>query len=133
MLACNVALGLEDNRIKDGQLSSSSPTKNHPATEARLNGRKAWKSDVDNPWIQVHLGQFIYVAGIATQGRADGQQNEWVTEYTVVYMKRSLNWEYVKNAHGNYVSIRRISTAFPSFDLPHLSGGVKFVAIQLFN
>ena len=78
-------LGMENGEIEDSQLSASDATGGHPYTEARLHGIKAWKSDEPDTWIQVHFGQTTNVAAIATQGRHDGSNDEWVTRYRVEY------------------------------------------------
>ena len=116
--ACNVTLGIEGGEIKDNQLSSSDSKSNHPPDEARLNGPKAWVAHKDSPdtfyngyyteytapWIEVDFKKEKHVAGIATQGRADGRQNQWVTEYIVKYPKGIL-WLRIKESQLNYVSI----------------------------
>ena len=101
---------MEDKSIEDNQLMASSQTGGHPVTEARLNGNKAWKSEDESkdetPWIQVSFPRFTYVAGIATQGKADGGKNEWVTEYNVfAYNKDNDTWEVMINSDEDTVSI----------------------------
>ena len=110
---------MKDGGIKDNQLSSSDSVSNHPANEARLSGLKAWIAHKDSPdtfyngyyteytapWIEVDFKQEMHVAGIATQGRADGNQNQWITEYIVKYPKGVL-WLRIKESQHNYVSIR---------------------------
>ena len=101
---------MEDNSIANSQLSASSQTGGHPVEYGRLNGGKAWKaedkSNDQKPWIQVHFLQLTFVAGIATQGKADGGQNEWVTEYNVVaFNKENGTWELMKNSNEDIVSL----------------------------
>ena len=99
---------MEDERITDGKLSSSSSESSYPAKEGRLNGPTAWipPSSDSSPWIQVDFGLQTHVAGIRTQGRADGNQNQWVTEYKLqwVVVGSHSYWPNLQNSRYSYVS-----------------------------
>jgi len=86
------ALGMEDGRILDSQVTASSQysafTK---AAYARLHlistpeKQGAWaaanKKYDPNPWLQVDLLRQVHVLAIATQGRSGNPQ--WVTSYSL--------------------------------------------------
>ena len=83
---------MENRKISDSQIKSSSQLdENHSAKHSRLhlkanreNGGSwsALKNDV-NQWLQVDLGSYIRVTGIATQGR--NGHDEWVTKFRLQY------------------------------------------------
>ena len=120
--SCFDALGMENGMIRDSQLSaSSSVSSSYPASEARLNGPRAWifnsrgfKVDCDssvaekNTWIQVTFGQPMNVAGIATQGGGrDLSKESWVTEYRVKYSTGASAWLMITDSDGNDVRMVR--------------------------
>ena len=116
-IVCNNSLGMENKGIADGKLSSSSSRDSYPATKGRLNGRKAWipSSSDSSPWIQVNLGQLTHVAGVKTQGKADDNQDQWVTKYNVLGSS-GYYWHWIRNSDYAYVSMQttyiRISCNF---------------------
>ena len=94
---------MEHRFIKDGQITASSEhDSNHAAIQARLNfkaggGKQgAWSagSNDANQWIQVALGSYTKVTGIATQGRNGA--NQWVTKYQLQYSENGVNFAYYK-------------------------------------
>ena len=96
---------METHLIKDAQITASSEwDSSHAAIQARLNfkegGRKrgAWSalSNDYNQWIQVALGSYTKLTGIATQGRNGA--NEWVTKYQLQYSDDGVNFQYYKEA-----------------------------------
>ena len=102
--ACVDPLGMEDRRIQDNQITSSTAyNANHAAYYARLNRPAsdgtigAWcTADVDSsPWIQVDLGVSKNVSGIVLQGRAD--YDRWVTKYMVNYSDDGISWLNVES------------------------------------
>ena len=102
---CTASLGMETHLIKDAQITASSEwDSNHAAIQARLNfkeskgKRGAWSalSNDYNQWIQVDLGSYIKLTGIATQGRNGA--NEWVTKYQLQYSDDGVNFQYYKEA-----------------------------------
>jgi len=94
---------MENRVIKDAQITASSEFSSiHAAIQARLNfkagGGKygAWsgRSNDGNQWIQVALGGFTNITGIATQGR--NGRSEWVTKYQLQYGDDGVNFHYYK-------------------------------------
>ena len=94
---------MENRVIKDAQITASSEySNNHAAIQARLNfkagggkngGWSARSSDA-NQWIQVALGSFTNITGVATQGRNGAYQ--WVTKYQLQYSDDGVNFRYYK-------------------------------------
>ena len=94
-----MSLGMEDGRIQDSAITSSSIFSDKHATKfSRLNlaaasgkagGWCAKKNDV-NQWIQIDLGTPTTVTKIATQGRQDN--SEWITSYSLSYSLTSSYW-----------------------------------------
>ena len=103
-LECADNLGMENNRISDGQISASSElSPNHKANQSRLyytaDGGKggAWsaKTTDKNQWLQIDLGGlYATVTAVATQGRHD--EDEWVTEYMLQYSNETLNFTHYR-------------------------------------
>ena len=100
---CAASLGMENRFIKDAQITASSEyDSNHSAIQARLNfkagggkqGGWSARSNDANQWIQVALGNFSDVTGIATQGR--NGDNQWVTKYQLQYSDDGVNFDYYK-------------------------------------
>ncbi|CAB4003226.1 Hypothetical predicted protein, partial [Paramuricea clavata] len=98
-------LGLENGRIRDGQISASSNhDSNHRAQNGRLNfiahnGRTgAWSAKVNDvkQWLQVDLEQLIVITGISTQGRADCC-NQFVKTYIVSYSNDGAQFQPYKD------------------------------------
>ena len=94
---------MESRLIRDAQITASSEwDSNHAAIQARLNfkaggGKQgAWsaRSNDVNQWIQVALGSYTKVTGIATQGRNGA--NQWVTKYQLQYSDDGVNFYYYK-------------------------------------
>ena len=94
---------MESRVIKDAQITASSEwDSNHAAIQARLNfkaggGKQgAWsaRSNDANQWIQVALGTYTKLTGIATQGRNGA--NQWVTKYHLQYSDDGVNFDYYK-------------------------------------
>ena len=100
---CTASVGMESLLIRDAQITTSSEfSLNHAAIQARLNFKaggsknEAWsaRSNDANQWIQVALGSYTKLTGIATQGR--NGVNEWVTKYQLQYSDDGVNFEYYK-------------------------------------
>ena len=96
---------METRLIKDTQITASSEwDSTHAAIHARLNfkagggKRGAWSagSNDANQWIQVALGSYTNVTGIATQGR--NEVDQWVTKYQLQYSDDGVNFHYYKAA-----------------------------------
>ena len=100
---CKASLGMENRLIKDAQITASSEwNSNHAAIQARLNfkaggGKQgAWsaRSNDANQWIQVALGSYTKLTGIATQGRNGA--NQWVTKYQLQYSDDGVIFHFYK-------------------------------------
>ena len=100
---CTASLGMENRLIRDAQITASSEhDSNHTAIQARLNlkaggGKQgAWSagSNDANQWIQVALGNYSKLTGIATQGR--NGHSQWVTKYQLQYSDDGVNFDYYK-------------------------------------
>ena len=85
---------MESGEIADAQISASSHWDyNHAAKQGRLNLKQrgirqgGWSARASdrNQWLQVDLGSFTTVAGVATQGRHTFRWRQWVTSYKVQY------------------------------------------------
>ena len=84
--------GMENRKISDSQIKSSTQLdENHSAKHSRLHSKanrenggswSALKNDVTQ-WLQVDLGSYVRVTGIATQGR--NGRDEWVTKFRLQY------------------------------------------------
>ena len=100
---CADPLGMENRLIKDAQITASSEwDSNHAAIQGRLNfkaggGKQgAWSagSNDANQWIQVALGIYTKLTGIATQGRNGA--NQWVTKYQLQYSDDGIHFHFYK-------------------------------------
>ena len=100
---CTASLGMEKRFIKDAQITASTEyDSNHTAILARLNfkaggGKQgAWSAGLNDvyQWIQVALGSYTRLTGIATQGR--NAVNQWVTKYQLQYGDDGTNFHYYK-------------------------------------
>lgn len=96
-------MGMENRQIRDAQITASSEyNENHAAVQGRLNfkafGYKtgAWSAGTNNiyQWLQVDLGKYRVVTGIATQGR--NIVNQWVTSYDLEYSEDGVTFVYYK-------------------------------------
>ena len=90
---------MEDGRIQDGAVSASTIYSNVcSAKYGRLNrvassGKVgAWcvKTNNNNQWLQIDLGNPTTVTKVATQGRQDA--NQWVTSYSLSYSLTGSYW-----------------------------------------
>lgn len=93
--SCDGSLGMENQVIKDYQITASSAFNHDFSTygpqRARLNlaswpqGYRANPGELDSSWIKVNLGTEKVITGLATQGYGDTAVREWVTSYSVMY------------------------------------------------
>ena len=79
-------LGMENGKIQDYQITSSSDWNELPAKNGRLNGPSCWAANKNgkNQWIQVDFEKPVVVTKIATQGRGE-HYHQWVESYTISY------------------------------------------------
>ena len=117
---------MENRAINDAQITASSDySSSNAAIQARLNfkagGGKygAWsaRSNDASQWIQVALGSYTKLTGIATQGRNDGY-SQWVTKYQLQYSDDGVNFHYYKEPGQSSPKVK----AYPANNLQwHLS------------
>ena len=102
---CTASLGMENRLIKDAQITASSEwDSNHAAIQGRLNFKEGggkqggWSARYNdaNQWIQVALGSYTKLTGIATQGRNGGRHRQWVTNYQLEYSDDGVSFHYYK-------------------------------------
>ena len=86
---CN--LGMENNAIKDEQITSSNsndlPQYGRLNLDLRSADRKScWSaSEEQDPWLQVDLKSRYYITAVLTQGCGDDNIHEWVKKYKISY------------------------------------------------
>ena len=84
---------MENGAISDAQIRASSQWDHRQAARnARLNVKRqesvwGWATGTNNhyQWLQVDLGSYTSVAGVATQGGSDDPYDNWVTKYSLQY------------------------------------------------
>ena len=100
---CTASLGMENRGIKDAQITASSEFHpNYAAIQGRLNfkagggkqGGWSARSNDANQWIQVALGSYTKLTGIATQGR--NAYSQWVTKYQLQYSNDGVSFNDYK-------------------------------------
>jgi len=102
-------LGISDGRIKDSQLTSSSPFDNDFETygpqRARLNmtswppGYRSAPDKAASGWFKVEIGHIIVITGIATQGYGDIFVSEWLTIYMLLYSQGD-DYSFFRETNG---------------------------------
>ncbi|XP_030828885.1 lactadherin-like [Strongylocentrotus purpuratus] len=91
-------MGVEDGRIPDSSLTSSSRYNNaYTASNGRLNGGvsgEAWiaSDDDKDKWVKIDLGKTSTVTGVIVQGRYGSVQ--WITSVKVSYSLDNVMWTY---------------------------------------
>ncbi|XP_077942533.1 discoidin domain-containing receptor 2 isoform X1 [Gasterosteus aculeatus] len=110
---CRYALGMEDGRIKDDDITASSQWYETTGPQyARLNreeGDGAWCPEgqlgpSDSQFLQVDLGRLTFLTVVGTQGRyARYSGNEFARAYRLNYSRDGLLWRSWRNRLGNTV------------------------------
>ncbi|TNN52201.1 Discoidin domain-containing receptor 2 [Liparis tanakae] len=110
---CRYALGMEDGRIKDDDITASSQWHETTGPQfARLNreeGDGAWCPEgqlepSDSQYLQVDLGRLTFLTVVGTQGRyARYSGNEFSRAYRLNYSRDGLLWRSWRNRLGNTV------------------------------
>ncbi|KAM9742989.1 discoidin domain-containing receptor 2 isoform 2-T3 [Menidia menidia] len=136
---CRFALGMEDGRIRDQDITASSYW--YPTTGpqyARLNreeGDGAWcpkgQKPPDSQYLQVDLSRLTFLTLVATQGRYAGSLGkEFARSYRLNYSRDGLLWTAWRNRQGNAVMEGNQNTyAFVSNDL-HPPVVARFVRLM---
>lgn len=92
---------MQSRHIKDAQITASSELQMNDAHQARLNFNKGgggWSAGLNDrsQWIQVKLGSYTKITGIATQGRSTKYYSQWVRKYKLQYSEDGVNFHYYK-------------------------------------
>ncbi|XP_008335937.2 discoidin domain-containing receptor 2-like [Cynoglossus semilaevis] len=109
---CRFALGMEDGRIKDNDITASSQWYETTGPKyARFNreeGDGAWcpkGEPSDSQYLQVDLGRLTFLTVVGTQGRyARSSGKEYATAYRLNYSRDGQTWKSWQNRQGNTVS-----------------------------
>ena len=115
-LGCLSPLGMEDFRIKDSQITTSSVLKGTAAYgwQARLNqnihdcgawcpddsGGKITEKNYDQ-YIQIDLLTLMKITGIATQGRGLSKTRDYVRDYKISYRRDGGVWHFYQEKGQN--------------------------------
>uniref|UniRef100_A0A672GDS7 receptor protein-tyrosine kinase n=1 Tax=Salarias fasciatus TaxID=181472 RepID=A0A672GDS7_SALFA len=110
---CRYALGMEDGRIRDEDITASSQWYETTGPQyARLNreeGEGAWcpqgqLEPSDTQYLQVDLGRLTFLTVVGTQGRyARNSGNEFARAYRLNYSRDSVLWKSWKSRLGKEV------------------------------
>ena len=105
---CNRPAGIQNGRIRNSAMSSSSRWNNyhaswlarlHRARSGRLMGAWSSRHNNHNQFLQVDMGRSMKLSGINTQGRQDADQ--WVTAYFILYSSDGTHFSYVREWWDN--------------------------------
>ena len=111
MSLCNRALGLQNGRIRNNQITASSEVNRfHAAWLGRLGRAKAgryigaWcpKHRNHNQWFKVDFRRLMKITKIATQGRHDA--GHWVTSYYLSSSVDNVHWAIYRFRSANKVT-----------------------------
>ena len=108
---------MENKKIRDSRIASSSFWTGLPPQEGRLNCSTAWSANENdkNQWIQVDLGKEKVVTAIATQGRKNADQ--WVGSYFVSYsLDREKFERYQINGEDEVIKLRIVDNSSKKFE-----------------
>uniref|UniRef100_A0A673B1G5 receptor protein-tyrosine kinase n=1 Tax=Sphaeramia orbicularis TaxID=375764 RepID=A0A673B1G5_9TELE len=109
---CRYALGMEDGRIRDQDITASSHWYQTTGPQyARLepDGDGAWCPEgqlepTDSQYLQVDLGRLTFMTVVGTQGRfARNSGNEFARAYRLNYSRDGVTWKTWKNRLGSTV------------------------------
>ncbi|XP_032227338.1 lactadherin isoform X2 [Nematostella vectensis] len=103
-------LGMEDGSIPDSSITASSQySQQYAPYYGRLNNQRvsgihwgAWaaKTVRKAEHLQVDLGRVTWITHVATQGRPIGNNDQWVSEYSVEYSLRGDQWQSYQDGNG---------------------------------
>ncbi|XP_054629369.1 discoidin domain-containing receptor 2 isoform X2 [Dunckerocampus dactyliophorus] len=109
---CRYALGMEDGRIKDDDITASSQWHETTGAQyARLNredGDGAWCPEgqleaSDSQFLQVDLRRLTFLTVVATQGRYARNGIEFARAYSLNYSRDGVIWKSWRDRLGNMV------------------------------
>ncbi|XP_048577863.1 uncharacterized protein LOC5514077 isoform X2 [Nematostella vectensis] len=95
---CPDSLGMEDGRIPDRAMTSSSAYSSiHSAPQSRLHGPWSWTAATssEDQWLQIDLQEMATLTGVATQGQHT--YDNWVESYTLSTSDSSTDWVIHRN------------------------------------
>ena len=102
---------MENGAISDAQISASSQWDDiRAARNARLNfkrqGAYGWTTlrNDHNQWLQIDLGNFSTVTGIATQG-TPAYFKQWVTKYILQYSDDGVTFHFYKEPTDYFAKV----------------------------
>uniref|UniRef100_A0A3P8VPI4 receptor protein-tyrosine kinase n=1 Tax=Cynoglossus semilaevis TaxID=244447 RepID=A0A3P8VPI4_CYNSE len=103
---CRFALGMEDGRIKDNDITASSQWYETTGPKyARFNpeeGDGARQLSLTSMFLQVDLGRLTFLTVVGTQGRyARSTGKEYATAYRLNYSRDGQTWKSWQNRQGN--------------------------------
>ena len=134
MSLCNRALGLQNGRIRNSQITASSEVNRyHAAWLGRLKRVKAgryigaWcpKHRNHNQWFKVDFRRLMKITKIATQGRHDA--GHWVTSYYLSSSVDNVHWAIYRFRSANQVFSRTSTIVCSSaMTTPKFSFFLKF-------
>ena len=107
---------MESGEISDAQISASSHwDNNHAAIQARLHFKQqgskqgGWSARTNdlNQWLQVDIGSYTTVTGVATQGRNSARWVQWVTKFKLQYSVDGVIFQFYKEPGNNSAKVCR--------------------------
>ena len=116
---------MESGDISDAQISASSHLdNNHAARQARLhfkqqgNKQGVWSTRKNNlkQWLQVDIGSYTTVTGIATQGRNSIRWPQWVTKFKLQYSVDGVIFQFYKEPGNNSAKVCLKSSKMSPFE-----------------
>ena len=140
LLECGKALGMENNAISDGHISSSSTYSikhlhiygrlNRLETTYKAGGWRARTANI-NQWLQVDLGSlYRKVTRVGTQGR-NGNYAMWVKKYKLLYSDDDkVTFQYHIEQGESTAKVKTYFTeTLIDFSFPFLSFSFSFIFI----
>ena len=100
---CNGALGLQNGRLKNGQISASSTWPGLFTYRARLHHAMAWcaRYNNHNQWLKFDFRRPTKVIGMAIQGRSNAHQ--WVTRFLLHSSQDNVHWAVYRYKNNDKV------------------------------
>ena len=104
---------MESREISDAQISASSHWFYHAARQGRLNFKQqgmkqgGWSPRTNdlNQWLQVDIGSYTTVTGIATQGRNSVRWPQWVTKFKLQYSVDGVIFQFYMEPGNNAAKV----------------------------
>ena len=100
---CNGALGLQNGRLKNGQITASSSWPGLYTWRARLHHAQAWcaRYNNHNQWLKFDFRRPTKVIGMAIQGRSNAHQ--WVTRFLLHSSQDNVHWAVYRYKNNDKV------------------------------